>query len=110
MKYTPGTLVLRPWDERMTRGVEYRCIFYAGQLEEKAINPEPDAATLQAIRNFSQTHKNYLPEPNACLDLCLLESEVIFIEWNALDAELDIGKFNQLSLEAQAYINSTDQD
>jgi hypothetical protein len=109
-KYTPCTLVLRQWDDRMTRGVEYRCILFEGKLEEKVTNPEPDVVALQAIREFIAAHGGHLPSPHACLDLCLLESEVIFIEWNALDAELDIGKFDQLSLEAQAYINSTDLD
>lgn len=97
-------LILTPWNDRIRKDNEYRCLIYDGQyqctiketkeMKRKMITPEDPEDRI--LRAYVATHSADFPEPNVALDVAVdmsimnTKNIVIFIEFNTLDEELDL--------------------
>lgn len=106
--YSPQSLILRDWDERITPSKEYRCIIVDGILEMTISSSSGEIVNLEPIDAYVASIKDRLPCNDVCLDVCLDGEEVIFIEFNVLDSELDMygADWNKLSERGRILVNT----
>ena len=129
-QYAPCSLVLRPWDERIAKGYEYRSVVFRGKLEDRAIaltrRPKPESNDdkcgsqtppqqteqqlqsehIAAIKQFVADHAVDFPSGDVSVDLAVYkkkhkEGEKEHKGGSALDVVFV--EFNNLDAELDMY-------